>query len=461
MDKLITQLTELLGSNGVLTGEDVSSREAAWGKGPCEAAAILRPRTTEEVSKIMQICHAANQPIVAQGGKTGLVQGCIANGQEIALSFERMNQIEEVDSASRTMTVQAGVPLQSVHEAAEAVGFSFPLDLGARGSATIGGNISTNAGGNQVIRHGMTRNLVLGIEAVMADGTVITSLSKVIKNNAAYDLKQLFIGSEGTLGLVTRAVLKLSPLLTSQNTVLAATDSFAKVTELLNVMDRELGGHLSAFEVMWNSYYELVTNEVSHGKHSPMDRNYPYYVLMESMGTDQSKDAERFEQLLEQVFEQELIVDAVIAKSHKEREDLWQIRDNIEAVINWWPVFVYDISLPIPLMEGYLVKMEDRIKARWPDAKVAIFGHLGDGNLHVVVACGSDSEESHHEVNEIVYGELAPLNGSLSAEHGIGLEKRDYLQYSRSKEEIALMHTLKQAMDPKGILNPGKVLTPL
>lgn len=458
MDTLLQQFEQIVGSNGVLTGEDVSSREAGWAKGPCEAAAILRPRNTEELSRILKICHAANQPVVPQGGKTGLVDGGIAIANEIAISLERMNQIEEVDTTSRTITVQAGVPLQAVQEAAKAAGFSFPMDLGARGSATIGGNIATNAGGNRVIRHGMTRNLVLGVEAVLADGTVISSMSHVIKNNAAYDLKQLFIGSEGTLGIVARAVLKLSPLLTSDNTVLAATDSFEKVTQLLNFMDRELGGQLSSFEVMWNSYFQLVTNDGEYGRKSPMDRSYPYYVLIEAMGTDQSKDTERFELLLEQVFEQELIVDAVIAKSHKERDELWEIRDNITVFLDWWPVFLYDVSLAIPTMDGYLATIESRIKARWPEGRIAIFGHLGDGNLHVVVSIGSDSPEDHHEVNEIVYGELAPLNGSLSAEHGIGLEKRDYLQYSRSPEEIALMHTLKQALDPKGILNPGKVL---
>ncbi len=460
MDTLIRQFQALLGDNGVLTGADVSSREAAWGAGPCEAAAILRPRNTAEVAEILKICHGAGQPVVAQGGKTGLVQGCIASAQEIALSLERMNKIEDIDPASRTMTVEAGVPLQAVQEAAEAAGFSFPMDLGARGSATIGGNIATNAGGNRVIRHGMTRNLVLGIEAVTADGTVINSLSKVIKNNAAYDIKHLFIGSEGTLGIVTRAVLKLSPLLTSQNTVLAATDSFDKLTQLLNFMDRELGGQLSAFEVMWNSFYQLATNDLGTGKHSPMDRNYPYYILMESMGTDQEKEAERFENLLEQVFEQEMIVDAVIAKSHKERDELWQIRDNIESVVHWWPVFVFDISLPISNMNAYLLAMESGVRAKWPGANIAIFGHLGDGNLHLLIGVGEDTPELRHQVNEIVYGELAPLHGSLSAEHGIGLEKRNYLQYSRSPQEIALMRTIKAALDPTNILNPGKVLAP-
>jgi FAD/FMN-containing dehydrogenase len=461
MDKLLKQLSELLGNNGVLTGADVSSRAAAWGAGPCEAAAILRPRNTDEVSKILSICHAAGQPVVAQGGKTGLVQGCVAGPMEIALSLERMNKIEEVDIASRAMTVEAGVPLQAVQEAAESAGFSFPLDLGARGSATIGGNIATNAGGNRVIRHGMTRNLVLGIEAVLADGTIINSMSKVIKNNAAYDIKQLFIGSEGTLGIVTRAVLKLSPLLTSQNTVLAATDSFEKLTQLLNFMDRELGGQLSAFELMWGSYYQLATNEQATGKHSPMDRNYPYYIVMESMGTDQEKEAARFETLLEQAFEQGLIIDAVVAKSHRERQELWQIRDNIEAFADWWPVFVFDISLPISSMNSYLLAMEASIRNQWPGAKIAIFGHLGDGNLHLGISIGADTPELRHQVNEIVYGELAPLSGSLSAEHGIGLEKRNYLQYSRNPQEIALMRTIKSALDPKNILNPGKVLAPV
>lgn len=455
---LLQNIEAIVGGNGVLTGDDVASRDAGWARGACEAAAIVRPRSTDEISQILQLCHEARQAVVCQGGKTGMVDGCVAGSREIALSLERMNQIEELDSQSRTLTVQAGTPLQAVQEAAEEAGLSFPLDMGARGSATIGGNIATNAGGNRVIRYGMTRNLVLGLEAVLADGTVISSMGKTLKNNAAFDLKQLFIGSEGTLGIVSRAVLRLSPLLNSQSSVLAASDSFENVVQLLHLMDRELGGQLSSFEVMWNSYYQLATSGGEFGKASPMDRDYPYYILMEAMGTDQGEDAEAFEHLLEQAFEQGLIVDAVIPKSQRERDTLWEIRDNVTAFIEWWPVFLYDVSLAIPDMESYLATIEQRISQQWPDSRVGVFGHLGDGNLHVVVAVGSDSEEQHHQLNEIIYGELAPLGGSISAEHGIGLEKRDYLQYSRTPQEIALMHTLKQTLDPRGILNPGKVL---
>lgn len=458
MLSLLDKYLEVLGTQGVLTGDDVSSRSARWSGGQCEAQAIVRPASTEELSAIMKISHAAGQAIVPQGGKTGMVDGCIASGEEIALSLERMNKIEELDTHSRTMTVQAGVPLQHIQEAAAEQSLMFPLDLGARGSATIGGNISTNAGGNRVIRYGMTRNLVLGLETVLADGTVISSMSKVIKNNAAYDLKQLFIGSEGTLGIVSRAVLKLSPLLSSQNTALLATDDFSKVTELLHFIDGALGGQLSAFEVMWNSYYQVVTSNDESGKSSPMARDYPYYVLIEAMGTDQPSDEQRFESILAAALDKSLLIDAVIAKSGPERDGLWEIRDNIHALVQWGPVFIYDVSLAIADMPGYLVKTEARLKANWPDVRYAIFGHLGDGNLHLVVAVGDDSEQAHHQVNEILYSELQPLNGSLSAEHGIGLEKRHYLHYSRSAEEIALMRSLKQTLDPKGILNPGKVL---
>lgn len=458
MDALLDQYRKILGKGGVLVGDDVTSRIAGWGKGACEAAAILRPRSTAELSEVLRISNEAGQAIVAQGGKTGLVEGCIAAANEVALSLELMNHIEEIDTDSRTMTVEAGVPLQVIQEAAEDQGFMFPLDLGARGSATIGGNIATNAGGNRVIRHGMTRNLVLGVEAVLADGTVIPSMSKVIKNNAAYDLKQLFIGSEGTLGIVTRAVLKLSPMLNSNNTALIACDDFASVTQLLNFMDKELGGQLSSFEVMWNSFYQLATQPGENGKPSPISRDYPYYILLEAMGIDQQKDSEHFENLLEKAMENGLLVDAVLAKSEKERNELWEIRDNILSLVAWWPVFIYDVSLAISDMDHYLKRMGERLEKRWAEVQYAIFGHLGDGNLHVVVSVGDDSPESHHQINEILYSELQPINGSLSAEHGIGLEKKNYLHYSRSAEEIALMRTMKQALDPKGILNPGKVL---
>ncbi|MEH6571134.1 MAG: FAD-binding oxidoreductase [Halioglobus sp.] len=458
MSDIITALKDILDSGGVLTGVDVTSRVAGWAEGACEALAVVRPRNTSEVSEVMKLCNQYNQSVVTEGGKTGMVRGCIASPGDIALSLERMNTIEELDTANGTATVQAGVPLQLVQEAAEAARFCYPMDLGARGSATIGGTISTNAGGNRVIRYGMTRGLVLGLEVVMADGTIVSSMNKMIKNNAGYDLKQLFIGSEGTLGIVTRAVLKLSPALNSQQTALVALERFEQVISLLQHCQRELGGQLCAFEVMWNSYFQLVTGDEAHQKKAPMDRNYPFYVLIESAGADQDKDTEAFEYALNGALEEGLICDAVLSKSHAERNALWEIRDNIEALFTLYPFYGFDISLPLDRMAQYLADIEQTLSATWPTQRHVVFGHLGDGNLHIVVTTGSEHVAEKHRVEDVVYSALETYGGSISAEHGIGLEKKNYLHHSRSTEELALMRLLKTTLDPKNLLNPGKLL---
>jgi len=459
MSELLLQLESALGPGGVLTGEEARSRSGSWGVTQCDAMAVLRPRSTEEVSRILRLCHAAGQPVVTEGGKTGLVRGCVAAPHEIALSLERLNRIEGVDARSRTMTVQAGVTLQAVHDAAEAENLVMPVDFGARGTATIGGAIATNAGGNQVIRYGMMREQVLGLEAVLADGTVLSSMNHVLKNNTGYDLKHLFIGSEGTLGVITRAVLRLRPLMPALNSALVATDSMDKLTRLLTFIERELGGRMSAFEAMWNSYYRLACRGPHLGT-PPLPDEHPFYVLIESAGSDREADAERFLAALGTALEDGLLVDAVLAQSEQEREAFWAVRDNIESVAALWPLAVFDVSLPVATMESYLGASEARLKAllgeelRW-----AIFGHLGDGNLHIGVALGSDDPAVKAGVEDIVYGELAGTGGSISAEHGIGLEKRAYLHCSRTPEELSLMKTLKCTLDPRNILNPGKIFS--
>ncbi|MBE9538195.1 MAG: FAD-binding oxidoreductase [Proteobacteria bacterium] len=459
MNKLLQGIAEIVGSSGLLTGDDVKARSGDWrGQTNCQALAIVRPASTEEVSAVMKLCFEAGQAVVTHGGLTGLVQGGAAGPEEIVLSLERMNKIEVVAPLEATMIVQAGAVLQVVQERAKEEGLMFPLDLGARGSCTIGGNISTNAGGNQVIRYGMMRQQVLGLEAVLADGTVISSMNSMLKNNAGYDLKQLFIGSEGTLGLVTRAVLKLQPSCQSENTALVAVPSFDNLTALWRLMGAQLGASLSAFEVMWQNHYRTVA--VESGKHTaPMSPDYPLYALIESNGVDQARDAEQFQQVLEQAIEQDLIVDAVLAQSESQRASLWDIREDIEAlVVALSPLFGFDVSLPMGNMEEYVNQVESSLQAQWPDkGRCLVFGHIGDGNLHIVLTVGSDSEENRQQVNQLIYSPLQAFGGSVSAEHGIGLDKRDYLSLSRTPQEIDLMRTLKRALDPKNILNPGKI----
>jgi FAD/FMN-containing dehydrogenase len=466
MDKLIDDIRKIVGDRGLLTGEAVSARSDSWPPvGGCQARAIVRPAATGEVAAVLKLCHAAGQSVVTHGGLTGLVGGSKATPDDLVLSLERMTAIEPIDVVNRSVVVEAGAPLQRVHEAAEAAGFLFPLDLGARGSATIGGNISTNAGGNGVIRYGMMREQVLGVEAVLADGTVISSLNKVIKNNTGYDLKQLFVGSEGTLGVVTRAVLRLRARPRSCNTALVAVPDFERVSGFLAHMDVALGGTLSAFEVMWNDFWRLIVGgdeagngagERSHGR--PLDPTHAFYVLVEATGGNETVDRQRFEEALQEAFEAGLAVDAVVAQSRQQRQDMWAIRDDVETMLRkLYPPLTFDVSLGIPQMDGYVREVRAGLTALWPAARMVSFGHIGDGNIHLVVTVGSLDPDHVHGAEKIVYEALGRRDGVISAEHGIGLEKRAYLRHSRSADEIALMRKLKHALDPGNILNPGKI----
>jgi len=456
MSDLVSRLKALVGESAVLTGDDAVPAGMARSR-LGKPIAVVRPASTEQVSAVLRLCHELGQAVVPWGGCTGLVEGARADGA-VALSLQRMNRIEEIDAEGATMTVECGCVLQTACEAAEAKGLFFPLDLGARGSATIGGNISTNAGGNRVLRYGMMRELVLGLEVVLADGTVMSSLNHLIKNNAGYDLKHAFIGSEGTLGVVTRAVLRLRPKPVSQNMALLAVDAFAHLPKLLRNLERGFGGTLSAFEVMWSDFYQLVTTPPAKGQ-APIPHGHAYYVLIEALGGDQEEDSARFERVLAAELENGDIADAVIAKSRDECARIWALRDDVLQVARNAPIFTFDISLTLGKIENYITEVRDGLKSRWPDMTLMVFGHLGDGNLHLIPGVGDGSAQAHRDVEEIIYGALRRQGGSVSAEHGIGIEKRDYLAYSRSPNEIALMRTLKKAFDPKGILNPGKIFS--
>jgi FAD/FMN-containing dehydrogenase len=453
MTDVVRALIDALGTDAVLTGDDVHQRQAGiWRRDTVQAKALLRPRSTAEVSAAMRICHAHDQPVVAHGGLTGLVESAITGPDDVALSLERMNTIEEINRTNRTMVVQSGVVLQRIQERAEDEGLMFPLDLGGRGSCTIGGNISTNAGGNRVIRYGMTRDMVLGLEAVLADGTVVSSMNQMIKNNAGYDLKQLFIGSEGTLGIVTRAVLRLRERPKHQATLFVAVDEFAKLPAFLKHMDASLGGTLSAFEVMWNDFYALVTTAPAQSQ-PPVSQEHPYYVLVEAMGADDAT----VEAALAEAYEQSLIVDAVLAQSESQRRQLWTMRDDVAQCFREGPTIAFDVSVKISDMEAYVARVQQALSEAFGPHRCYVFGHLGDGNLHLVVGVGKVSPEIRHRVEACVYEPLRAIGGSVSAEHGVGLEKKPYLNISRSPVEIEMMRALKRTLDPKGLLNPGKI----
>ena len=456
-DALAQALRDIVGPDGILAAEEVAQRSAGYMRpDTLQARILVRPKTTGEVAAVLRLCNEHRRPVVTQGGLTGLVHGADTSPDDVVLSLERMNAIEEIDPLQRIAVCQAGVTLQALQEAAEGQGLSYPLDLGARGSATLGGNAVTNAGGNRVIRYGMTRAQVLGMEVVLADGSVVPMLNRMIKNNAGYDLKQLFIGSEGTLGVITRLVLRLSERSHSQNVALVAVEDFDALARLLKHMSQALGGSLSAFEVMWRDFYELVTTPPAASQ-PPLPYDYPYYVLVESLGADQQHDNERFVAALEAAGEGALIADAAIAQSARECAAIWAMRDDVGQLRRYGMRVTFDVSLPIPAMPDYLAELRAALAARWPDHHCWVFGHLGDGNLHVVIRV-DDAEAARPALERIVYGPLERIGGSISAEHGIGLEKKPYLQLSRNPAEIALMRTLKQALDPNNIMNPGKIL---
>ncbi|MGB8326102.1 MAG: FAD-binding oxidoreductase [Steroidobacteraceae bacterium] len=456
---LTDALRPIVGDQGVLDAAEIATRSAGvWRSDNLKAAALVRPSNTDEVSQVLRWCHAHHVAVVTQGGLTGLVHGADAGPAELILSLERMRRIEAIDPVQRTATVQAGVVLQTLQEAVEPHGLAFPLDLGARGTATLGGNAATNAGGNRVIRYGMTREMVLGIEVVLADGTVVSSLNRLIKNNAGYDLKHLFIGSEGTLGVITRLVLRLREKPLSTNMAFAGLASFDAVAGFLKHMDRALGGTLSAFEVMWRSFYRLVTTAPAKGR-PPISQDHPYYVLVESQGADRELDTQRFNAAMESAFAAGLIADAALSQSDADCRAFWSLRDDVEQVTHGGLPVVFDVSLPIGEMEAFANNLREALPAAIGEHKLWIFGHLGDGNLHVIVQVKpQDYLAARPKIEALVYAPLAAFRGSVSAEHGIGLEKKPYLGVSRSESEIALMRALKAALDPAGILNPGKVL---
>jgi FAD/FMN-containing dehydrogenase len=453
MKDLIGTFIEELGADAVIIGARLAERATSyWDSSPTQAKALLRPATTAEVSRVMQICSEYNQTVVVQGGLTGVVQGAVSAADDVIISLEKMNRIESVDEVGSVAVIEAGAILQTVQEELALKGLLFPLDFGARGSCSIGGAVATNAGGINVLRYGMMRNLVLGLEAVLADGTVISSMNQMLKNNTGYDLKQLFIGSEGTLGVVTRVVVRLFPLPKSRQTAMFATRSFDALARVLQSMRSDLAGTLSAYEVMWSNYFNAVTNEGGHP--APLVRDYPFYVLAEAEGADPEADDERFQHILERGLESGDIVDAVLPKSESERQSLWVVREEFEPVL---PAYLYDVSLPIGSMSAYVENLQAALASWRPDADCLVFGHIADGNLHIFVTPYEDGMH-HDRCDEIVYGCLDGFAGSISAEHGIGVEKKAWLGKTRSAEEIEMMGRLKTLLDPDGLLNPRNLL---
>ena len=448
----IDQFRVIVGSTNVLIGSDVSVRFDGYpATDPIRACCIVRPASSREVSLILACCNDAGLKVVPQGGRTGMAGGARTEPRDVVISLERMRTIGPVDRIGRTVAVDAGVALQALQDAARDAGLFYPVDLGARGSATMGGTIATTAGGNSVFRFGMTREQVLGLEVVLADGKILSSMNRLIKNNTGYDLKQLFVGSEGTLGVITQAVLRLRPDPGPKATAIVGIESFAQVLELLVQASGQTDGALTSFEVMWRSFLDTVVRDGHHTE--PFGTAYPFYVLIEIAS---QTSASQLEAVLGEAWESRIIADAVIAQSLTHGLEFWVMRDDIDGLIGaMTPVFLYDVSLPLFAMDEYVTALEAKLMERWAGARLVVFGHIADGNLHLFVSTGSGQD--HAEVDEIVYDLLRPIKGSISAEHGIGLEKMAFLDVSRSAQEIAAMRAIKAALDPRGTLNPGKI----
>jgi FAD/FMN-containing dehydrogenase len=450
------QLRALLGPNGFVTEPGLLDRHATdWSKYTVmRPAAMARPADVAQLARTLALCNAAKQRLVIQGGLTGLCGGaCPAEG-EIALSTERLNVIEALDEHDLTLSTQAGVTLERVQQAAAGAGFEFPLDFGARGSCTVGGFLSTNAGGNSVIRYGVTRNLVLGVEAVLADGTIVSSMNRMLKNSTGYDLKQLFIGSEGTLGVITRAVLRLFPPQRDVATAWIGTASFEGVVRLLRAARTELEGGPSAFEVMWNDYVAAALGCLPQLQ-PPLEAAPPFHVLLEYSNAAGGASA-ALEHLLEKAIESGAAIDAVVPQSVRETDQLWLIRDGASEILPRLKVpLIFDVSMPLECMPEYVDAVTRVMQDACPGAPLYYFGHLGDGTLHMIIE-GRYPERKEELIGRILEP-LKHIGGAVSAEHGVGIAKKAFLSLTRSPVEIGLMRSLKAQLDPNGILNRGRV----
>lgn len=422
---------------------------------------LLTPDTTASVSRILSVCNETGTQVVPQGGNTGLVGGQIPHKGEVLLSLHRMTRIREVSAEENILIAEAGVILASAQEAATKAGRLFPLSLAAQGSCTIGGNISTNAGGVNVLRYGMTRDLVLGLEAVLADGRVLDLMRGLRKDNTGYDLKQLFIGAEGTLGIVTAAMLKLYPNPAGYSTALVAIKNPDIAVGLLNRLQDATGGQVTAFELMEGRALDLVVKHIP-GASVPLATRPNWSVLIEVSNPSAFDATEALQTTLGEAMEQGIVSDAVLAKSEKERGALWRLRETIpEAQRLDGTSIPNDISIPLSKIAEFISSADAAVRKALPSARTFSFGHIGDGNIHFAIqAPGDDAalNAARGRLEAIVQDEAARRNGSISAEHGLGIAKNEAAARYKSETEIAVMRALKKALDPKNILNPGKLL---
>ena len=465
---LLPALRAIVGGTHVLTDGDLTGYELDWRKRERgKALAVVRPASTAQVAAVVKACAEAGVSIVPQGGNTGMVVGSTpdATGTQVVLSLTRMNAVRALDGGNLTITVEAGCVLQSLQDVCEKAGFLFPLSLASEGSCTIGGNLGTNAGGTQVVRYGNTRELCLGLEVVTAQGEVWSGLTGLRKDNTGYDLRHLFIGSEGTLGVITAATMKLYPLPKSQLTALAAVPSLDAAVQLLGLAHQHLSAGLTGFEVMGQFALKLVV------KHFPQQRvpfyeSSPYCVVLENSDNESDEHARgQFERLLEAAMEAGCVTDAVVAESMAQARALWHIRESIPLAQAQEGLNIkHDISIAVSRIPEFVAQADAALAQAFPGIRLVNYGHLGDGNLHYNVQApeGQDAEkflrEQEGPVNGVVYALVDAYNGSISAEHGIGSLKREKLEKHKSPVALDLMRSIKTALDPQNTFNPGRML---
>jgi FAD/FMN-containing dehydrogenase len=464
---LLAALKGIVGEANVLTAEaDVAPYSIDWrDRYRGRPRAVVRPGTTAEVAAAVRCCAEHAVPIVPQGGNTSMCGGATPHdgGHEIVVSLTRMNRVRAVDADNATLTVEAGATLASVQQTAADAGLMFPLSLGAEGSCAIGGNLSTNAGGTAVLRFGNARDLVLGLEVVLADGRVWNGLRGLRKDNTGYDLRQIFLGSEGTLGIITAAVLKLFAKPRTSATAFAAIADVASAVDLLRLLREALGDRLTGFELISAECIALTRRELP-AMPDPLPGHAWYALVQADDSAEQSPLASQLEAALADAIERRVALDATIAQSEAQSGELWALRDNIpEAQRRDGPGIKHDISLPVSAIPAFLDEAKAALDAAFPGLRYIIFGHLGDGNLHYNLAAppGKRAEEFIGEqarANRIVYDLVARFGGSFSAEHGVGQLKREELTRYKNPLEVELMRRIKRALDPEGLLNPGKVL---
>ena len=458
---MIAALEKIVGENNVLAhGKEKSRFTHIWKTDlPLEALAVIFPKTTQELSAILKLCHQEKQEVIVHGGLTNLVGATQTEKKQLVIALDKMNQIEELDEKSRTITVQAGVILENAIDAAADKNLFLPLSFGAKGSAQVGGVVSTNAGGLRVFRYGMTRQMVLGLEAVLPDGTIISSLKKIIKDNSGYDLKQLFIGAEGTLGIITKVVFRLQEKPQSRSSAIVGINHYEQVIQMLKFMEKGLAGTLTGFELMWQRTYQAMTQPPSTYS-PPLPGHYTYYVFIECLGSNAENDFNRLETLIGEALENEIIEDGVLAQSDRELQSIWKIREDVSVLADLAKYDQhFDISLPIPVIGVEIDRAIEQLEKLDFVEKIFPFGHVADGNIHFIIGKKDNSPKIIQAINEIIYAELARHKGSVSAEHGIGLDKKAFLSTSRTASEIELMRLLKKTLDPHGILNPGRIVS--